>query len=118
MVASQLPELPTNSESRGVADSLKVVGLPTPSKWRCRKALLDMEPPCQEVVTGPSSSCPRVLGACEPSAATGFPVAAWMHKFRASWFVSDWEVLFACVRGRTKNPPTSHELWTLADFAR
>ena len=36
--------------------------------------------------------------------------------YGAERFVCDWEVLACCVRGRTKNPPQSHEHWTIADF--
>ena len=67
MVASQLPEVPVNSENRGASDLPYGRGMATSHKVVPLKSGAPLVPSSAwEVVTGPSSSCPRALGACEP----------------------------------------------------
>ena len=68
MVASQLPEVPVNSENRWVSDQPYGRGMSTSHKVVLPKGgpMLRIPSSAWEVVTGPSSSCPRALGSCEP----------------------------------------------------
>ena len=60
MVASQLPELPAYSESRGASDLPYGRGVATSRKVVLLKSRAPLVPSSAwEVVTGPSSSCPR-----------------------------------------------------------